>query len=234
MRTILYSSIESPLSNKLKGIQSSQVFKIPRYVQLELAKNRQEKRVAIITGANTGIGYLTAKNLLKAGYRVIIGCRNPIKAELAIQKLKAESKEGVDIESIKLDLADFSSVRFFAEEFKKKNLPLHLLINNAGVMNLSSDEITKDGHELHFQVNYLSHFLLVDLLLPYLTKDDPRIIFLGSLVHYGAIHLSLDDFKPKTSFDPSSGYLYSKLAVTIFAYALSSKLKPKGIFGKCW
>ncbi|KAJ9085308.1 hypothetical protein DSO57_1015327 [Entomophthora muscae] len=101
-----------------------------RYVQLELAKNRQEKRVAIITGANTGIGYLTAKNLLKAGYRVIIGCRSPIKAELAIQKLKAESKEGVDIESIKLDLADFSSVRNFAEEFKKKNLPLHLLISN--------------------------------------------------------------------------------------------------------
>ena len=120
--------------------------------------------MAIVTGANSGIGYETARALVAKGGRVIMACRSMEKGQAALEQIRAEHPDGA-VELMELDLADLSSVRRFAEEFLNSHDQLHLLINNAGVMMMPELNRTADGFEMQFGTNHLGHFALTGLLL---------------------------------------------------------------------
>ena len=124
---------------------------------------RQDGRTVIITGANSGIGFHTARHLAAAGAKVVLACRNADKAAEAERCIKTETPNAA-VEVAPLDLASLRSVRKFAESFRTRHERLELLINNAGVF-VPSRRTTDDGLELHFATNHLGHFALTGLLL---------------------------------------------------------------------
>lgn len=142
-----------------------------------------EGRVVVITGANTGIGFSAALTLVALGARVIIGCRDPAKAKDAVDKL------GPRAEALPLDLQSLASVNAFADAFLAKKLPLHVLINNAGIM-ATPFAMTKDGFEAQFQTNHLGHFLLTQRLLDALLATKGKVINLASKAHWRYQNLS--------------------------------------------
>jgi len=123
----------------------------------------QTGRVAIVTGANSGIGYETAKALAQKGATVILACRSLAKGETAVSQIRQETPTA-KLDLMQLDLSDLSSVHQFVQEFKERHTRLDLLINNAGVM-VPPFTKTKDGFELQFGTNHLGHFALTGLLL---------------------------------------------------------------------
>jgi len=139
------------------------------------------ENVIIVTGANTGIGLETAKELATAGAKVILACRDEQKGKAA-EKI-VDSVRSFSAQYMKLDLSDLSSVRLFVNEFKSKYNRLDALVNNAGLI-LQTKELTKDGFEKTFGTNHLGHFLLTNLLLDVLKKTPEfRIITVSSLAH---------------------------------------------------
>jgi len=185
------------------------------------------KKVVIITGGNTGIGLETAKQLSKMGMHTIIGCRSKEKGEAAVTEIKNFSKSD-SVEYLPLDLADFKSVRAFANAFLQKHIPLDVLINNAGIMAVPLEK-TVDGYESQFQVNHLSHFLLTHLLLDSLRSSAPsRIINVSSKAHLRwQSPIDYDVLKnesPKT-YDAWKAYGRSKLANILFTYELNKRLR---------
>ncbi|XP_068933697.1 retinol dehydrogenase 11-like isoform X3 [Petaurus breviceps papuanus] len=145
-------------------------------------------KVAIVTGANTGIGKETAKDLAQRGARVYLACRDLQKGELAANEIRAKTgNQQVLVQ--KLDLSDTKSIRAFAEAFLSEEKQLHILINNAGVMMCPYSK-TADGFEMHIGVNHLGHFLLTHLLLERLKESAPsRVVNVSSLAfHMGRIH----------------------------------------------
>jgi retinol dehydrogenase-12 len=145
-------------------------------------------KVAIVTGANTGIGFETALDFAQRDARVIIACRNLDKANAAAEKIKKLSKNNkVQVE--KLDLSDLSSVRKLAEKMNSTLNKLDLLINNAGIMATPYTK-TIDGFEMQFGTNHLGPFLLTNLLLPLLKKaEGSRIINVSSIAHECTIQI---------------------------------------------
>ncbi|MDX1416306.1 MAG: SDR family NAD(P)-dependent oxidoreductase, partial [Candidatus Promineifilaceae bacterium] len=123
----------------------------------------QTGRVAIVTGANSGIGYETAKALAAKGATVIMACRNRDKAHKAVDDIRRDIPQA-NLEIIRIDLADLDSVRDFADQFKARHNRLDLLINNAGIM-MPPYTQTKEGFEVQFGANHLGHFALTGLLL---------------------------------------------------------------------
>ena len=121
-----------------------------------------QDKVCIVTGGNSGIGLMTAVGLAKAGYHVFIGCRSVIKAEKAVDYIHRNSGNK-NVEFLPLNLASLNSVHQFVDLFLTRKLPLHILINNAGIFNHKGT--TKEGFELIWGTNYLGHFLLTYLLL---------------------------------------------------------------------
>jgi retinol dehydrogenase-12 len=140
-------------------------------------------KVIIITGANCGIGYETALDLAKRNARIILACRDPKRAQEAVDKIKTESKnENVEFEQ--LDLASMKSIRDFSDRINKKLTKLDILINNAGLSGDGPIKKTEDGFEMVFGVNHLGPFLLTNLLLDLLKKSAPsRIINVASAAH---------------------------------------------------
>ena len=139
-------------------------------------------KVMLITGANTGIGRVTAEALAERGARVILACRSEEKTRPVVDGILAA---GGDARFIPLDLADLDSVRAAATKVLATDEPLHVLINNAGLAGLRG--LTKQGFELIFGTNHLGHFLLTELLLPRLRKSAPaRIVNVSSGSHYQA------------------------------------------------
>ncbi|MGW7595404.1 SDR family NAD(P)-dependent oxidoreductase, partial [Streptomyces rubiginosohelvolus] len=122
----------------------------------------QTGRTAVVTGANSGLGFVTARELARRGARVVLGCRSELRGAEAAERIRAQVP-GARVEVAPLDLADLTSVRAFAAEHKGDRLDL--LINNAGVMALPHGR-TADGFETQFGVNHLGHFALTGLLLP--------------------------------------------------------------------
>ncbi|XP_033740244.1 WW domain-containing oxidoreductase-like [Pecten maximus] len=156
-----------------------------------------KERVVIVTGANTGIGYETAKCIAMMGATVILACRSEEKANQAMTKMNAEFQTEKDrknervvdypelkIEFMKLDCASLQSVMDFVKEFKNSGRQLHVLVCNAGI-GMSKQAYTEDGYELMFQVNYLSQYLLSAHLLPIMktSGEDCRIVLVSSEVH---------------------------------------------------
>ncbi|NXW26385.1 RDH12 dehydrogenase, partial [Phaetusa simplex] len=185
---------------------------------------RLEGKVAIITGANTGIGKETARDLARRG-KVIVACRDIAKAEAAASEIRAETGNQQVIVK-KLDLADTKSIREFAEKFLAEEKELHILINNAGVM-LCPYSKTADGFEMHLGVNHLGHFLLTFLLLECLKRSAPaRIVNVSSLAHHGG-RIRFHDLHGEKSYNRGLAYCHSKLANVLFTRELARRLQGK-------
>lgn len=185
-------------------------------------------RVALITGANTGIGKVTASALAAQGSHVFIACRSPERASTAIAEIRAEAGSEL-VEALALDLSDFASVRACAAAFLERGLPLHLLINNAGLAGHRG--FTKSGFELAFGVNHMGHFLLTQLLLDRLRESAPaRVVTVASASHYSARAIDFDAVrKPTRSSSGVPEYGVSKLANVLFSAELARRLAGSGV-----
>jgi NAD(P)-dependent dehydrogenase (short-subunit alcohol dehydrogenase family) len=182
----------------------------------------QKGRIAIVTGANIGLGFETALALSKTEMKVIMACRNLEKAQKAKDKIIKKVPKA-NLELIHMDLSRLDSVRNFAKIYLENYARLDLLINNAGVM-MSPFHLTKDGIESQFSINYLGHFLLTGILLPTLEKTDgSRVISLSSLAHKNG-KIEFDDLQSEKSYSAYGAYCQSKLACLMFAYELQRRL----------
>ncbi len=178
----------------------------------------------IITGANSGIGYVTARELARRGAAVTLACRNTDKAAAARAEILAEVPDA-EVAVGTLDLSRLESVREFTGGWHG---PLDLLINNAGVMAPLRRRVTEDGFELQMGTNHLGHFALTGLLLPALLgASRPRVVTVSSLAHsFGA--LDLDDLQSVAGYTPQRSYGNSKLANLMFARELQRRSAAAG------
>jgi NAD(P)-dependent dehydrogenase (short-subunit alcohol dehydrogenase family) len=187
-------------------------------------------KVCIVTGANSGIGRVTAEELAGMGATVAMVCRNQSRGERALSEIRA--KTGGTVELLVADFASLDSVRRMAEEFRKTHDSLQVLVNNAGMVRVRRS-VTADGFERTFQVNYLSHFLLTRLLLDSLKKGAPsRIVNVSSASHYGGF-IPLDDLQLTKGYGVMRAYGQSKLAQVLFTYELSRRLTGTGVTANC-
>lgn len=182
----------------------------------------------VITGANTGIGKITARELARRGAHVILACRSADKTQPVIDEIVRET--GNDkIELVALDLADLGSVRRCAEQLLARNIPIHGLINNAGLA--GSRGTTKDGFELTFGTNHLGHYLLTRLLLDRIKQSGPaRIVNVASASHYQAKAINWDALRKKTkSRTGMPEYAVSKLSNVLFTKELARRLEGTSV-----
>ena len=187
----------------------------------------QTGRVAIVTGANSGIGLETARVLARRGARVVLACRNPEKARAAEREVAAAAPDPGAVVAMPLDLADLGSVAAFAEAFRKKHARLDLLVNNAGVMAIPLRR-TADGFEMQFGTNHLGHFALTGRLLDLLlATPGARVVTVSSNAHrIGRIDFA--NLSAERSYHPWRAYGQSKLANLLFTFELQRRLARRG------
>jgi len=184
---------------------------------------------AVVTGANSGIGFETASALARHGATVTLACRNVASADLAAERIRSGHKDvdvrGVDVRVAELDLSSLASVRRFAEAWQG---PLNLLVNNAGVMAPRKWVATTDGFELQFGTNHLGHFALTGLLLTALNAAaSPRVVTVASIAHHRG-RADLLDGNPAQTYQPESAYGNSKLANLLFGAELQRRATAHG------
>ncbi len=187
----------------------------------------QQGKLAIVTGANSGIGFETALELARAGAEVILAGRSDAKNHEAIQRIQREIA-GAKVRFGRVDLASLASVKAFADGLISEGRPVDLLINNAGVMMPPDRKTTADGFELQFGTNHLGHFALAGRLLPLLrAARQPRVVNVSSLAHRsGAIRF--DDLQAERSYGPWRAYAQSKLANLLFTFELQRRSGANG------
>jgi NAD(P)-dependent dehydrogenase (short-subunit alcohol dehydrogenase family) len=186
----------------------------------------QAGRTAVVTGANSGLGLVAARELARAGADLVLACRDIAKGEDAARSIRAEVAEAtVAVEA--LDLASLDSVRFFAERISADRPGIDLLINNAGVM-APPRRTTADGFELQFGTNHLGHFALTGLLLGGLEgREGARVVTVTSTAHrFGRIHF--DDLQWERHYGRWRAYGQSKMANVLFALELDRRLRAAG------
>ena len=185
-------------------------------------------QVALITGGNVGIGRITAIELAKKGFKVVIAGRSLQRTQPVLDHINSLS---VDEQAIflPLDLASFASIRECVRLFVQLNLPLHLLINNAGVAGLRG--LTQDGFEMTFGINHLGHFLLTQLLLEKLqTSGHSRVITVSSRAHKRAAEIDWDALRrPTTSWTGIREYAVSKLSNLLFSAELAKRVQGTSV-----
>jgi len=184
-------------------------------------------KVAIVTGANSGLGFETSKALAQKGATTIMACRNMDKARAALAEIQAEHPNA-SIEIMPLDLADLASVRQFAADFLAKYDRLDLLINNAGIMMVPYGK-TVDGFERQFGTNHLGHFALTGLLIDtLLATPGARVVNVSSMGHRMG-EMDFDNLMYENgNYSPSGAYVRSKLANLLFTYELQRRLDAAG------
>jgi len=182
------------------------------------------ERIALITGANVGIGRVTAIELAKAGYQVIIAGRSLARTQPILDEIQALPGNRPAL-FLPLDLSSLSSVRACATAFAALNVPLHLLVNNAGVAGARG--LTVDGFEMTFGVNHVGHFLLTQLLLPHLIAAAPaRVVTVASRAHKRTSGIHWEDVRrPTRSITGIREYANSKLANLLFSAELGKRLE---------
>ena len=186
----------------------------------------QHGRTAIVTGANSGIGFETARVLATKGARVILACRSEDKGRDAERRLRAAVPDA-DARFEALDRSSLASVRAFAEELSAAESRLDLLVNNAGVM-MTPRGKTADGFETQLGTNHLGHFALTGLLLERLRRaPGARVVNVSSLVHWIG-RIDFDDLQSERSYDPTRAYAQSKLANLLFTRELTRRLEAAG------
>jgi NAD(P)-dependent dehydrogenase (short-subunit alcohol dehydrogenase family) len=187
----------------------------------------QTGRVAVITGANTGLGYETALALVEHGAHVVLAVRNLDKGKDAAARITANGPRGA-VALQELDLTSMDSVRAAARELRSTHDRIDLLINNAGVM-WTPKSTTSDGFELQFGTNHLGHFaftgLLLDRLLP---VAGSRIVTVSSIGHRILADIHFDDLQWEHSYNRVAAYGQAKLSNLIFTYELQRRLAPHG------
>ncbi|CAO5192258.1 SDR family oxidoreductase [Frankia sp. AiPs1] len=182
----------------------------------------QRGRTAVITGANTGIGFEATKVLAARGATVVMACRNPAKAQAARDLVLAETP-AADISLLELDLSSLASVRKAADALLAERPVIDVLVNNAGVI-LLPHSLTEDGFEQHFGVNHLAHFAFTGLVLPaVLAAGAGRVVTVGSNGHRVG-RIDFEDLAFTQGYKPLRGYGRSKLANLLFAYELQRRL----------
>src|SRR4051795_10511219 len=187
----------------------------------------QSGRVAVVTGANSGLGLVTARELARAGARVVMGCRDTQRGETSRSGVLAQVP-GADVEVRRLDLASLASVREFADRLHADVPALDLLVNNAGVMAIPR-QLTEDGFEQQFGTNHLGHFALTGLLLPLMVNQaGSRVVTVSSTAHKPG-RIDFDDLMGERSYKKWSAYYQSKLANLLFAYELQRRLDSAGL-----
>ncbi|XP_041354315.1 WW domain-containing oxidoreductase-like [Gigantopelta aegis] len=205
-------------------------------------------RVVVVTGGNTGLGYEAAKHIAMMGATVIIACRSEQRAMEAIERMNKEFREAkergekniiqddkLNVEFMLLDLASLKSTMNFIAMFKSSGRKLHVLLCNAGV-GLVVRGYTEDGYEMHFQVNYLGHFLLVAHLLPIMKQsgDDCRIVFVSSSAHeYGNFNLEKAQAKIETDYSRMKYYGNSKMYQIQHMSCLVRRLQDSNVSVTC-
>jgi NAD(P)-dependent dehydrogenase (short-subunit alcohol dehydrogenase family) len=187
----------------------------------------QTGRTAIITGANSGLGFRTAEALARAGAATVLACRDAGRGEAALERLRTAVPEATGRVSLRsLDLADLDSVRAFAAATTE---PVDLLINNAGIMALPTRRTTAQGFEAQFGTNHLGHFALTGLLLPkLLQRPGSRVVTLSSGVHKIGRLSQLDDLHSERKYGAWTTYGLSKLANVLFFTELDRRLRAAG------
>ena len=188
----------------------------------------QSGRVAIVTGANSGLGYDTAAVLAGKGAHVVLAVRNLDKGKEAVDRIKKASPNAV-VALQELDLTSLDSVRKAADELRAAHPRIDLLINNAGVMYVPTRETTKDGFEMQFGTNHLGHFALTGQLLDnILPVEGSRVVTVSSVGHRILARIHFDDPQLERKYNRVEAYGQSKLANLLFTYELQRRLKAKG------
>ncbi|KAK5921513.1 hypothetical protein CgunFtcFv8_018871 [Champsocephalus gunnari] len=193
---------------------------------------RLDGKTVLITGANTGIGKETSRELAARGARVVMACRDLTRAETAAEEIRQTTGNG-NVVIRHLDLSSLYSVRQFSKEFLQTEDRLDILINNAGVM-MCPLWLTEDGFETQLAVNHLGHFLLTNELLPMLKSSAPsRVVTVSSIAHKGGqVHLDDLSFSSR-SYSPLKSYRQSKLCNVLFSRELSSRSRGSGVSSFC-
>jgi NAD(P)-dependent dehydrogenase (short-subunit alcohol dehydrogenase family) len=183
----------------------------------------QSGRTAVVTGANSGLGLITARELARAGARVVMTARDERKAGSARERIAAEVP-GAGLDPRTLDLADLASVRAFAEDVER----VDVLVNNAGVM-MTPRRTTADGFELQLGTNHLGHFALTGLLLDRLRGGrEPRVVTITSIEHKAG-RIDFDDLQSERGYQPRRAYRQSKHANAVFGLELDRRLRAAGL-----
>jgi NAD(P)-dependent dehydrogenase (short-subunit alcohol dehydrogenase family) len=187
----------------------------------------QTGKTALVTGANSGIGYQAALELARHGAHVLLGCRSVAKGQDALARL-LKAAPGASAEVVELDMASLASIRAFAAAFAARGNALDILVNNAGVMALPTRELTADGFERQFGTNHLGHFALTGLLMPALLKAAaPRVVTVASLAHRTG-KIVFDNLQSEKKYVPWDAYNASKLANILFAKELQRRAQAAG------
>ncbi|MCU1642021.1 MAG: short-chain dehydrogenase [Nocardia sp.] len=187
---------------------------------------RADGKTFLVTGANAGIGYFAAEQLAASGATVVLGCRDTVKGDLAMQAIRTRV-EGARLRQVRLDLADLSSLPATVDALGIDSLDAVVL--NAGVM-LSGPErrVSAQGHELMFATNHLGHFALIAHLAPMLTAaPGSRVITVGSFAARSE-RLDLADLQSEHDYRPKRSYGRSKLAQMLFGFELDRRLRARG------
>jgi NAD(P)-dependent dehydrogenase (short-subunit alcohol dehydrogenase family) len=180
---------------------------------------------AIVTGANSGIGLVTAQELARRGARVELACRSVDRGEAAARSLR-EQVPSAEVTVGRLDLGSLASVRSYAERWAGEHDALDILVNNAGLMALPR-QVTEDGFETQLGVNHLGHFALTARLFPRLSRAPAgRVVTVSSLVHRRG-RLVLDDLMGERRYDKWAAYGQSKLANLLFTFELARRLEAR-------
>lgn len=186
------------------------------------------KRTCLVTGATNGIGRATARGLAEMGASVFLVARNPERAEQTVSEIATQTGNS-KLTVLMGDLGKLSDVRRIAAEFLATDSPLHILVNNAAVVN-TKRKLTEDGFEEMFAVNYLSHFLLTNLLLERIKASAPaRIVHVASGGHALCRGIQFDDLSAETWFATFKTYGHSKLANMLFSRELARRLDGSGV-----
>jgi len=187
----------------------------------------QQGRLAVVTGANTGLGFETARVLAARGASVVLAVRDTDKGKRAAARI-AGTAPGANIMVQPLDLASLDSIRAAAGELRARHPRIDLLVNNAGVM-LPPRQATRDGFELQFGTNHLGHFALTGLLLEQmLPVPGSRVVTVSSLAHRVRARINFDDLQGERSYNRVAAYGQSKLANLMFTYELQRRLSGAG------
>lgn len=194
------------------------------------AANKQDLqgKIAVVTGANVGIGKVTAAELARRGARVILACRSESKATPVVDEIKRDTGND-QVEYLHLDLASLAAVKASAEELGRRIDALHLLVNNAGLAGQRG--VTKDGFELAFGVNHLGHYLFTRLLRQHLVDGAPaRVVNVASKAHFRTDHIDYDRVRGKTkTLTGFPEYAVSKFANVLFTVELAKRWKDTGV-----
>ena len=186
----------------------------------------QSGRVAVVTGANSGIGYEAAAVLAGRGARVVVAVRDLGKGESAVHQIKRRNPDA-EVALQQLDLSSLASVRAAAEDLRAAYPRIDLLINNAGVM-YPPKQTTADGFELQFGTNHLGHFALTGLLLDHLLPvEGSRVVTVASIAHNIQAGIHFEDLQWERSYNRVAAYGQSKLANLMFTYELQRRLADK-------